>query len=139
MSNKNICEMLKHENPDMYFSYLINLLRKEINGFTDKRKESREFIANYREINKMIETIIHDEQINFINRDTLLNFFEVVEYCLMRKMVFISTRKQLIKIVPHLLGDSKYVLKKMNRSLERVSGVQLMQLLTKNMDFLLFL
>lgn len=137
MSNKNICEMLKHENPDMYFSYLINLLRKEINGFTDKRKESREFIANYREINKMIETIIHDEQINFINRDTLLNFFEVVEYCLMRKMVFISTRKQLIKIVPHLLGDSKYVLKKMNRSLERVSGVQLMQLLTKNMDFLL--
>ena len=88
MSNKNICEMLKHENPDMYFSYLINLLRKEINGFTDKRKESREFIANYREINKMIETIIHDEQINFINRDTLLNFFEVVEYCLMRKMVF---------------------------------------------------
>lgn len=37
MSDKKVCEMLRNESPDMYFSYLINLLRKEINGFTEKK------------------------------------------------------------------------------------------------------
>lgn len=131
MSNKKVCEMLRNESPDMYFSYLINLLRKEINGFTEK-KESREFAINYREINKIIETIIHDEQIRSVNNDTLSNLFEILEYCLMRKLVFISTRKQLMKIVPRLLDESKYISKKVHRSLEMVSGVRLIQLLARN-------
>lgn len=137
MSNKKICEMLRNESPDIYFSYLINLLRKEINGFTDRKKESREFIINYIDVNKIIETIIHDEQVRYVNSDTLLTLFEVLEYCLMRKMVFASTRKQLIKMVPRLLDDSKYALKKIHKSLEMVSGVRLMQLLIKNTGFLL--
>lgn len=135
MSNKKVCEMLRNESPDMYFSYLINLLRKEINGFTEK-KESREFAINYREINKIIETIIHDEQIRSVNNDTLLNLFEILEYCLMRKLVFISTRKQLMKIVPRLLDESKYISKKVHRSLEMVSGVRLIQLLARNTGLL---
>lgn len=136
MSNKKVCEMLRNESPDMYFSYLINLLRKEINGFTEK-KESREFAINYREINKIIEIIIHDEQIRSVNNDTLLNLFEILEYCLMRKLVFISTRKQLMKIVPRLLDESKYISKKVHRSLEMVSGVRLIQLLARNTGVLL--
>ena len=135
MSNKKVCEMLRNESPDMYFSYLINLLRKEINGFTEK-KESREFAINYREINKIIETIIHDEQIRSVNNDTLLNLFEILEYCLMRKLVFISIRKQLMKIVPRLLDESKYISKKVHRSLEMVSGVRLIQLLARNTGLL---
>lgn len=135
MSDKKVCEMLRNESPDMYFSYLINLLRKEINGFTEK-KESREFAINYREINKIIETIIHNEQIRSVNNDTLLNLFEILEYCLMRKLVFISTRKQLIKIVPRLLDESKYISKKVHRSLEMVSGVRLIQLLARNTGLL---
>lgn len=136
MSNKKVCEMLRNESPDMYFSYLINLLRKEINGFTEK-KDLREIVINYREINKIIETIIHDEQIRFVNSDTLLNLFEILEYCLMRKLVFISTRKQLMKIVPRLLDESKYISKKVHRSLEMVSGVRLIQLLVRNTGVLL--
>ena len=136
MSNKKVCEMLRNESPDIYFSYLINILRKEMNGFTDRKKETREFIINYREVNRLIEIIIHDEQIHTVNSDTLLNLFEVLEYCLMRKMVFVSTRKQLIAIVPRLIDDSKYVLKKMHKSLEMVSGVRLMQLLIKNTGLL---
>lgn len=132
MSNKEVCEMLKNENSDIYFSYLINLLRKEINGFTNSQKQTRELIINYKEINRIIETIIHDEQVRIVNRDTLLSLFEILEYCLMRKMVFVSTRKQLIKIIPHLIDDSKYISKKAHRSIEMVSGVHLMQLLTKN-------
>lgn len=132
MSNKDACEMLKNENSDIYFSYLINLLRKEINGFTNSQKQTRELIINYEEINKIIEAIIHDEQVKTVNRDTLLSIFEILEYCLMRKMVFVSTRKQLIKIIPHLVDDSKYVSKKIYRSIEMVSAMHLMQLLTKN-------
>lgn len=132
MSNNEVCEMLKNENSDIYFSYLINLLRKEINGFTNSKKQTRELIINYKEINRIIETIIHDEQVCNVNRDTLLSIFEVLEYCLMRKMVFVSTRKQLIKIIPHLFDDSKYFSKKIHRSVEMVSGVHLMQLLIKN-------
>lgn len=136
MSNKKVCEMLKNESPDIYFSYLINILRKEMNGFTDRKKETREFIINYRKINRLIEIIIHDEQVHTVNSDTLLNLFEVLEYCLMKKMVFVSTRKQLITIVPRLIDNSMYVLKKMHKSLEMVSGLHLMQLLIKNTAFL---
>lgn len=136
MSNKKVCELLRNESPDMYFSYLINLLRKEINGFTEK-KESREFAINYREINKIIETIIHDEQICSVNSDILLNLFEILEYCLMRKLVFISTRKQLMKIVPRLLDESKFISKKVHKSLEMAGGVRLIQLLAKNTGVLL--
>ena len=137
MDNKKVCKMLRNESPDIYISYLINLLRKEVNGFKDRTRESRDFIINYREVNRMIETIIHDEQIYTINSDTMLNLFEILEYCIMRKLVFVSTRKQLIKIVPRLIEDSKYILKKNHRSLEMVGGVRLIQLLAKNVSFLL--
>lgn len=137
MNNIKVCEMLRNESPDIYISYLINLLRKEVNGFKDRTRESRDFIINYREVNRMIEAIIHDEQIYTINSDTMLNLFEILEYCIMRKLVFVSTRKQLIKIVPRLIEDSKYILKKNHRSLEMVGGVRLIQLLAKNVGFLL--
>lgn len=133
MSNDEICEMLKNESPDIYCSYLIGLLRKEINGFTDRKREVVEFVVNYREVNRVIMAIIRDEQIYSINSDTLLNFFEIIEYCLIRKLLFVSTRKRLIKIVPRLLDKSKYVSKKIHRSLDMVSGVRVMQLLAKNM------
>lgn len=135
MNNKKVCEMLRNESPDIYISYLINLLRKEVNGFTDRTRESSDFIINYREVNRMIETIIHDEQIYTINSDTMINLFEILEYCIMRKLVFVSTRKQLIKILPRLIGDSKYISKKNHRSIEMVGGVRLIQLLAKNVGF----
>jgi len=137
MSNKEVCEMLKNESPDIYFSYLISLLRKEINGYTNSKKQTREFIINYKEVNRIIETIIHDKQVCAVNRDTLLSIFEILEYCLMRKMVFVSTRRELIKIIPHLIEDSKYVSKKIHKSVELVSGVHLMQLLVKDTGILL--
>lgn len=102
-----------------------------------KKKNRGEFAINYREINKIIETIIHDEQICSVNSDILLNLFEILEYCLMRKLVFISTRKQLMKIVPRLLDESKFISKKVHKSLEMAGGVRLIQLLAKNTGVLL--
>lgn len=137
MSNQQACEMLRNESPDIYFSYLINILRKEVNRFSNEKKEIGEYITNYQEVNKIIEFIIHDDQVRFINSDTLLNLFEVIEYCLMRKMVFASTRQQLLKIVPHLIDDSKYFFKKIHKSPEMVSAIRLVQLLIKNTEFLI--
>lgn len=133
MSNQEICEMLKNESPDIYFSYLINILRKDMNCLYDGEKDISKFIINCREVNRIIEVIINDEQIYNVNEDTLLNLFEVFECCLMKKMVFISTRKQLMRIVPCLLEASKYTLNANVLS----DGLGLMQHITKNKEFLL--
>ena len=144
MSNKEVCEMLRDESSDMYFSYLINLLRTEVNAIdiadqkikVDLKIKSKDLIINYRKVNKMIEAIIHDEQIYTINSDTMLNFGEIIEYCIMRKLIFVSTRKQLIKIVPRLIWNSKYISDKKHKLLARAGGARLIQLLVKNVDFL---
>lgn len=137
MSNKDICEMLKEESPDLYFSYLLTLLRKAINECSDDVREPRELIVNYKKVNKIIEIIIHDERIKSVNCDTLLSIFEIFEYCLMRNIIFISIRKDLIKALPHLMDNSKLAMKKINRYPEIISGVHLLQLLVKNEGFLI--
>lgn len=137
MNNKKICGMLKEESPDLYFSFLITLLKKEVNYFLKENKDRREFIINYRKTNEIIEAIIHDDKINSINDDTLLTTFEALEYCLMRNVVFISTRKHLVEALPHILGKSRILWKKTSRSPEVISGVRLLRLLVKNYIFLM--
>lgn len=137
LDNKKVCGMLKEESTDLYFSYLITLLKKEVNSFSRESKDRREFILNYRKINEIIEAIIHDDRISTVNDDTLLTIFEVLEYCLLRNIVFFSTRKHLLVALPHMLGKSKIILKKMPRSPEVASGVRLLNLLVKNTDFLM--
>ncbi len=137
MGNEDICKMLKEESSDLYFSYLITLLRKEINGFSDAGKEPRELIINYKKVNKIIEIIIHDLRLKDVNCDTLLSVFEIFEYCLMRNIIFISTRKDIMKVLPSLIDNSKLSMKKMYRHPEIISGVHLLQLLVKNEGFLI--
>lgn len=134
MSNEDICEMLKEESPDLYFSYLITLLRKEINGCSS---DGRELIVNYKKINRIIEIIIHDSRLESVNCDTLLSVFEILEYCIMRNIIFISMKKDIIKVLPRLMDNSKLSMKKMNRYPEFISGVHLLQLLVKNEGFLI--
>lgn len=137
MSKEEICEMLKGGNPDIYISYLISLLRKEINDFSVEKREERENFTNYREVNRIIDNIVREEIVFCINRDSLLELFEVLEYCVMRKIIFISNRKQLIKIISRLLDESKYYLKKWNRHLEMVCEIRLIQMLIKDTSFLM--
>lgn len=137
MSNNKICEMLRNESPDLHISYLINLLRKEINGFTEK-KESREFVISYWQINKIIEEIVHNQEIYFVNYDTLLNFFEILECCLMRKLVFNSVRKELMERF-HFMWQKlryKYSKEKFYRFLEVIER-RLIQLLVGNLGVFL--
>lgn len=134
MSDKDICEMLKEESSDLYFSYLISLLRKKMNEFS---YEPHEFRINCEEINGIIESIIHDNRIHHINQNTLLNFFETLECCLLRNVVFFSTRKDLVKSLPHLINGSRVYLKKNSKSPVIVGAVQLLQLLLKDTNHLI--
>ena len=107
MDNKKICGMLKGEHPDLYLLYLIDLLRKEVNCLSIENGKRVEHTINYRRINEIIEAIIHDDKINEINNDTLLAIFEVLEYCLMRNIVFLSTRKHIMVELSHILDKSR--------------------------------
>lgn len=137
MNNKKICGMLKGENPDLYFSYLINLLRKEVNCLSIENGKRVEYTINYRRINEIIETIIYDDKINEINDNALLTIFEVLEYCLMRNIVFLSTRKHLTEELSHILGKSRISYKKTPKNPEAISAVRLLRLCIKNNGFLM--
>jgi len=137
MNNKKICGMLKEENPDLYFSYLIDLLRKEVNYLSIENGTRIEYTINYKKINEIIETIIHDDKINEINDNTLFSIFEVLEYCLMRNVVFLSTRKHLMEELSHILGKSRIAYKKIPNAPEAISAARLLRLCIKNDDFLM--
>ena len=137
MNHDDICEMLGNENPNIYFSYLIALLRNKINEFMDGRNEQKEFAINYKEINNIIENIIIDDRIYSIDCNVILNLCEVLECCLRRNIVFLSVRLNLIKALPRLIDDPKVVLKKGYKSPKMVSCARLMQLLVKNQGFLI--
>lgn len=136
MSNKDIGEMLREESPDLYFSYLITLLRKEINGFSYDGKNPRELIVNYEKVNRIIDIIIHDERVENVNSDTLLSLFEFFEYCLMRNIVYASIRKNIIEVLPRLMDNSKMGMKKVHKYPEIISSIRLLHLIVRNEEFL---
>lgn len=135
MGDKKIREMLREENPDLYFSYLIVLLRKGVSFFSNDNKDQEEYIKKYQKVNEIIETIIRDSKVSEVNDNTLLTIFEVLEYCLMRNIVFFSTRKRLVEELPRHLGRLRTV-KKMHKSPEVISVRRLLRLLVKNYGFL---
>lgn len=130
MDVKDICEILEGESADLYFSYLVALLRREINELSYKSGVVK---VNYCKVNDMIIAIIKNDRIRNVNQDTLLNFLEVFECCLQRNMVFSSTRRELINSLPHLI-DMKVNLKKDFELPEVAACVQLLQRLITNTD-----
>lgn len=137
MDDKDICKMLKKENLDLYLSYLIILLRKEVIGFLNSLAEPYFIREKYRIINEIIIEIISDKRICNINCDNLLSFFEVLEYCLQNKLLFFSTRKYISNALSDLIDDSKFNLKKKSESLEIIAAIRLLQLLLPIQDDLI--
>lgn len=137
MNDKKIGGMLRKESPDLYFSHLTNLLRKEANCFSSEIKDRRANVINYKKVNEIIEAIIHDDKITAINEGTLTTVFEVLEYCLLRNLVFLSTRKHLVEALSRILRKSGIYSKKGANTPELVSGVRLTRLLVNNYGFLM--
>lgn len=55
----------------------------------------------------------------------------------MRNIIFISIRKEIIRVLPRALHNSRPVMKKMHRHPEIISGIRLLQLLIKNEGFMI--
>lgn len=125
VNDDEIREILGRESSDLYFSYLITLLRKEINSFSNKRKKRGIIKADYQKINRIIDNIIQDERLHNVNSDTLLNLFVILECCLARDMIFLSTRRNLMRVLPRLIEIN---LKRLE-SPEVMGGIRLLQLL----------
>lgn len=138
MSIKTICALLKVESPDLYFSYLICLLKQEIHEQVSNRKDLEANISHYDRINEIVEAIMHDDKINLINSNTWLNICEIIEYCLMCKLIYISTRKHLVETFSRILfGDSKIGIKKPNKKPGIDCGIRVLRLLINNAGFLI--
>lgn len=133
MSDEKICEMLRGENFDLYFTYLLSLLREQLDTFSDGWKRPRDIKVNYEKVNEIIEIIIRDSKFCFTNKDTLLNILEVFEYCLIRKIVFFETRVHIMEALAHLFNEPKSAFKKISRT----AMTRLLKLLIRNKDFIL--
>jgi hypothetical protein len=78
--------------------------------------------------------MIKGDELYQVNPDTLLCFFDVIECCFYRNMIFLTTRQNLIKYLPRLINDSEFNIK---RNPKLINGVRLLQLLIS--DAFLFL
>ena len=136
LNNDGACEMLRNESVDLYFTYLISLLRKEMNILMYGDKDVRKYHVRFRKINKIIKIMVSDKGISSINADTISNLFEVIENCIMRKIVFCSVREELISVVYSLLKSG--MSKKTDSAM--VSGINLIQrIISDSTPFLLCL
>lgn len=130
-----IISMLEKESPDLYLSYLIVVLRREINSSFSKSIEPYAIEENYQKINYLIETIIKDENILKVNEDTILNFFDLLESCIRRKLVFLSNYNKLIESLFAIVENNKFVQKKKFERPEFISASRCLQLLIRNSNF----
>lgn len=131
MTNKDVSNLLKDVNPDIYISHLIIQLRKTLAYFSDRTLDGFDLKSNYRRVNDIIETIIHVKNLSNINQNTRLNLFEVLEACLIRDVVFSTTRRNILIIFPHLIDSNKFSLKSDEDVPELISGARFLSLLLR--------
>ncbi len=103
MNNDEILDMLREENLDLYCSFLILLVREEINNFTTDDNEHYEIENKYTRINDIMLELLNKPEIYHSNRNTLLNFILLVECCLQRKVLFSNTKVAIVKALPDLI------------------------------------
>ncbi len=128
---RELYRMLKEENPNFYFSYLVTLLRNEMNGLSESRKRVVDSTIHYQKINQLIHDIVLDREIDRVDCETLLDIFEILECSLRRNVVFFSTRKDILKVLPYIINHARFDQRKRNRysSPEIISGAYVLQLL----------
>ncbi len=136
MNAKDISRMLEGDNPDLYVAYLITLLRKEVNSHLIEHKNRDRIHITFRTVNDIIEMLIHNTRMQDVNEDTLLTMFEILECCVQRNIVFLSTRRDLVHFLLDRLEHTRYFARNNLLLPEQFSIVQLLQLLINNNDLL---
>ena len=123
-NESELLNMLQVEDIDLYFSYLIKQIRREINGVL---KPNLEFAhINYNRVNRLIEKIIKDRKLENVQTTTFLDFFELLENCLQRNIIFIPLRKKLINRISHIINLFEH---RINNP-EIACGIRVLRLLT---------
>lgn len=135
MSFNSICEMLRNENLDLYFAYLIKTIRRNVNGFSYNNSRKNDVQIDYNNVNNIIDCIISNHKFRYTSLDSIIEFFDVLECCIYRNLLFTETRIHLLQFIPDLFDNLRYKLKK-NMSPELICGVRVWRLLTKESDMI---
>ncbi len=107
LSDNAILRVLQEEGADFYVTYSIVLLRRALSELSNDKIDMRRIGSVYYDINSIIESIIQNEKIYYINTDTSLMLFETIEICLLRQAVTFYNRRRLAKILPRFVNDAK--------------------------------
>lgn len=98
LSDSEIAKLLKKENNDLYFAFMVISLRNLIH--TDRSFDYNEdYIRN---INEIVVEIINNVNPGAANAETLISFFEVTEICCERSLFYTSTKRLLIGYISEL-------------------------------------
>lgn len=122
LNEQEILTLLENESTDLFISYLILILRKQINMIE----------TDYKKINNLINRIIHLKDLIYVNRDVMLSLYEVIESCLNRNIIFYKTRRELFRFLPNTIEAWVSRNKKLDSAC--ASGVRLLQQLSANKE-----
>ena len=129
MDEVKILDMLMHEDTELYFSYLIKLIRNEINGAS--ALSHRYLQIDYDSVNRFLISIINDKRFIYAQTNIVLDYFELIESCLLRNIIFISTKRKIAKNISQILDKFRHTFKR-ERTPEIMSGIRVLMLLTVN-------
>jgi adenylate kinase family enzyme len=122
MNEKQIFSFLKKENQELYFSFMISVLRSEINDAN----------INFKKINDLIGQMIKNEKIININHDIILSLFEIIECCINRNIIFLDLRHKLSGFLSEIIEFWMQRNKKPNQAC--ICGFRLLRFLSINKD-----
>ena len=101
MSPNDIGELLRQENSDLYFGFLVICLRNSL--YADYRDELEKRLSN---INGFVEEIIKNIDPQNTNNETLLSFFEAIEIAILRNAFYSGTKKNVVGYISKFLNAS---------------------------------
>jgi hypothetical protein len=126
MEQNEFLSFLERENLELYISFLISLLRKEINDIN----------IEHNNVNNLIIQIIRIKISLDINRDIILALFEIVECCNNRNLLFIDIRNNLLKFISATID--LWMRKKEKPDQVCIYGIHLLQSLSINKNIYIF-
>ena len=135
MDTRYILNMLSNENEYLYFSYLLKLVRREINGLTSKLSFYNKPCIDFKNVNHLINVLISDKRILNTKIDIYLEFFEIIEMCLHRDLIYISLKKELIKTISRIIDTFRRSFKK-KRTPEIMCGIRVLRLLSNTNEII---
>jgi len=136
MKGRDIRRLLKSENPDVYFSYLIGEIRRRINSLYSMREARSAFCRNINNVNALIREVVKDEELAKVNYDTFFSLIDTLECCFHRNVIFSTTRMIIIEQLSRVLARNELYLEKGLARSVYVGGARLIKLLAESLGII---